>query len=188
MRTPRPRRLIGDAPSSLAAAAATVAAFCAGGRASAQDDAASAAQAAAEIAAGVSSNFACKLDVRGEPRFDGLEKMWLVPYTASGTACDAAAAELRRLAPARALVFFRRPDANQVRVLIASIRASVEPAFHCPISLRGEPLYDEGSGYWSVSYVASGPGCGDAAVELSRLGEDYQIQFQPSLQSQDLLR
>jgi hypothetical protein len=130
---------------------------------------------AAAIAASVSSNSQCAIELRGAPRFDGLENAWLVAYMAAGPSCDAAGDELRRLGKESALVFFRRPDSNQVRVLIANIRASVGPAFHCPISLRGDPHFDDGSGYWTVTFLASGPGCGD---ELSRLGADYQIQFQ----------
>jgi hypothetical protein len=143
---------------------------------------------AAEIAASVSSSGQCSIELRGAPRFDGLENAWLVSYMATGASCDAAGDELRRLGKESALVFFRRPDANQVRVLIANIRASVGPAFHCPISLRGDPLFDDGSGYWTVTFLASGPGCGDAAVELSRLGAEYQIRFQSATPPEGVLR
>ena len=144
-------------------------------------------RAAAEIAASVSSRFKCSIEVRGAPRFDGLANAWLVAYMATGESCEAAGDELRRLGKDAALLFFRRPDSNQVRVLIANIRASVVPAFHCPISLRGDPSFDDGSGYWTVTFVASGPGCGDAATELSRLGADYQIRFQSIIPRQGLL-
>jgi hypothetical protein len=129
----------------------------------------------------------CSIKTRGTPRFDGFSNTWLVAYMAHGADCDEAGDALRRLGKDRSLVFFRRPDSEQVRVLIASIRASVAPAFHCPITLQGEPRFDEGSGYWSVRFAASGPGCGDAAIELSRLGADYQIQFQSTMQHQELL-
>jgi hypothetical protein len=143
---------------------------------------------AAAIAASVSSTSQCTIELRGAPRFDGLENAWLVAYMAAGSTCDAASDELRRLGKESALIFFRRPDSNQVRVLIANIRASVGPAFHCPITLRGEPHFDDGSGYWTVMFLASGPGCGDVPAELSRLGADYQIQFQSALPPQGILR
>jgi hypothetical protein len=160
-------------------AAAFAALLCVVTRSSAQDDDIEIIKrTAAEIAASVSSSSHCSIELRGAPRFDGAANAWLVAYMATGESCDASGDELRRLGNESALIFFRRPDSNQVRVLIANIRASVVPAFHCPISLRGDPRFDDGSGYWTVTFLASGPGCGDAAVELSRLGADYQIQFQ----------
>ena len=133
---------------------------------------------AAAIAASVSSNNQCAIELRGAPRFDGLENAWLVAYMAAGGTCDAAGAELKRLGKDSALVFLRRPDSNQVRALITNIRASVQSAFHCPISLRGEPRFDDDSGYWTVMFLASGPSCGDVDAALSLLGADYQIRFQ----------
>jgi len=173
---------------TLSASAALASLLCFAARSSAQEDDAELIQrTAAEIAASVSSSGHCSIVIRGAPRFDGLENAWLVAYMAAGPSCDTAVDELRRLGKESALVFFRRPDSNQVRVLIANIRASVGPAFHCPITLRGEPHFDDGSGYWTVTFLASGPGCGDAAVELSRLGADYQIQFQSALPREGIL-
>ena len=189
MRAGRRLRFTARVGSSWRVVAVLAAMLCVVERAPAQSsEARDIERAAAEIAAAVSSSVACSIEIRGMPRFDALADGWLVAYMATGTSCDAAADELRRRGKDRALVFFRRPDAAQVRVLIANIRASVEPAFHCPISLRGDPHFDEGSGYWTVSFIASGPGCGDAAVELSRLGADYQIQFQSSMLRQELQR
>jgi hypothetical protein len=141
---------------------------------------------AAAIVASVSGP-TCSITIRGTPRFDGFTNTWLVAYMGTGAGCDDAGDALRRLGKDKSLVFFRRPDSEQVRVLIASIRASVAPAFHCPITLQGEPHFDDGTGFWSVRFVASGPGCGDAAMELSRLGADYQIQFQSTMQRQELV-
>jgi hypothetical protein len=169
-------------------APAIVLALCAVARAGVDEDAASRAQAAAEIAASVSTSVACAIEVRGTPRFDELANAWLVAYTATGSDCDAAAAQLRQRGQAGAIVFFRRPDAGQVRALIGSMRHSVEPAFGCPISVRGEPRFDEASGYWLVSYVASGAGCDDAAQELERLGAELQIRFMRTLLRVELLR
>jgi hypothetical protein len=177
---------VGRVPPAVAALASLL---CIAARSAAQDDDVGVIQrTAAEIAASVSSSSGCSIELRGAPHFDGLANAWLVAYMATGASCDAAGDELRRLGKESALVFFRRPDSNQVRVLIANIRASVVPAFHCPISLRGDPSFDDGSGYWTVTFLASGPGCGDAAVELSRLGADYQIRFQSATPPEGVLR
>jgi hypothetical protein len=146
------------------------------------------AQAAAEIAASVSASVACTIKVLGLPRFDELANAWLVAYTATGAECDAAAAQLRQRTEGRAIVFFRRPDAGQVRALIARTRHSVASAFGCPISLREEPRFDDESGYWLVTYVTSGPGCDDAAQELERLGAELQIRFMRTVPRMELLR
>jgi len=189
MRARRRFRFTARVGRILAAAAAPASLLCVAARSSAQDgDIEIIQRTAAEIAASVSSSSHCSIELRGAPRFDGLANAWLVAYMAAGATCDAAGDELRRLGKESALVFFRRPDSNQVRVLIANIRASVVPAFHCPISLRGDPSFDDGSGYWTVTFLASGPGCGDAAVELSRLGADYQIRFQSATPPEGVLR
>jgi hypothetical protein len=128
-----------------------------------------------------------------------IERSWLSPLAPAivlalcavaraGVDEDAAAVQLRQRGQARAIVFFRRPDAGQVLALIGGIRHSVEPAFGCPISLRGEPRFDEASGYWLVSHVASGAGCDDAAQELERLGAELQIRFMRTLPRVELLR
>ena len=188
MRTRHRFRFTMRVSRSLPAVAAVASLLCIIERSFAQaDDGKNIERAAAEIAASVSSTQQCTIELRGTPRFDGLENAWLVAYMAAGKSCDAAGDELRRRGKDIAVVFFRRPDSNQVRVLIASIRASVVPAFHCPISLRGDPTFDDGSGYWTVTFAASGPGCGEAAIELSRLGADYQIRFQPIIPRQGLL-
>ena len=162
----------------LSAVAALASLLCMVARSSAQeDDVALMQRTAAEIAASVSSSH-CSIELRGAPRFDGLENAWLVAYMAAGGNCDAASAELRRLGKDSALVFFRRPDSNQVRALIANIRASVQSAFHCPITLRGEPRFDDDSGYWTVMFLAPGRACGDVDAALALLGADYQIRFQ----------
>ena len=188
MRARRRFRFTARVGRILAAAAAPASLLCVAARSSAQDgDIDIIQRTAAEIAASVSSSSHCSIELRGAPRFDGLANAWLVAYMAHGAGCDDAGAELMRLGKDKSLVFFRRPDADQARALIASIRASVAWSFHCPISLRGEPRFDEKTGYWLVSFVASGPGCGDAAIELARLGADYQIQFQSSMQRQELV-
>jgi len=171
----------------LSAVAALASLLCIVGRSSAQtDDAELIQRTAAEIAASVSSS-SCSIVLRGAPRFDGLENTWLVAYMAAGGSCDAASAELRRLGKDSALVFFRRPDSNQVRALITNIRASVQSAFHCPITLRGEPRFDDDSGYWTVTFLASGPACGDVDAALGLLGADYQIRFQSATPHQGFL-
>ena len=186
MRCGRRWRCTARVGRSLPTVTALASVLCFVGGAPAQSGDAEIEGAAAAVAASVSGAM-CSIHIRGTPRFDGFTSTWLVAYMAHGAGCDDAGAELTRLGKDKSLVFFRRPDADQARALIASIRASVAWSFHCPISLRGEPRFDEETGYWLVSFVASGPGCGDAAIELARLGADYQIQFQSSMQRQELV-
>jgi hypothetical protein len=95
---------------------------------------------------------------------------------------------LRNLPEPLRLVFFRRPDADQVRAWIARVRREVGPAFGCPIAIRGEPTFDDATGYWMVTYSAAGPGCDDASEELGRRGEQMQVYFVRAPARQDLLR
>ena len=64
----------------------------------------------------------------------------------------------------------------------------MQAAYGCPISLVDEPKFDESSGTWSVDYLASGPGCDDAAEELGRRGNEQQIRFMRRAGRSDLLR
>jgi hypothetical protein len=157
--------------------------------AEAQDErAARAAADAAAIEAAVEPAFECSLAVHGQPRFDEFSATWLVAYSASGRECDAAGDALRERGEPHAIVFFRRPDAGQIRAWLADARHRVGSAFGCPIVIRGEPAYDESSGYWIVSYSATGAGCQEASEELGRLGAQMQVQFVPTLARQDLIR
>jgi hypothetical protein len=135
------------------------------------------------------ARFACRIVIHGDPRFDGFSGTWLVAYSASGAAdCDAAAAALQQEGEPRGVAFFRRPDRAQVEELISATRASVQAAYGCRISLVDEPRFDESSGTWSVDYLASGPGCDDAAEELGRRGNEQQIRFMRRAGRADLLR
>jgi hypothetical protein len=143
---------------------------------------------AAAIEAAVEPAFECILTVHGRPRFDAFSKTWLVAYSASGPECDDAGRALREHGEPLKVVFFRRPDAAQIRAWLADVRHRVGPAFGCPIVIRGEPTFDEASGFWIVSYSASGAGCQEASEELGRLGAQMQVQFVQTRSRQDLIR
>ena len=133
--------------------------------------------------------FACELSVHGEPRFDEFSSKWLVAYTASGaTDCDAAALALQQAGANLSIAFYRRPDREQVDHLLVGLRQSVRAAFGCIISIVGEPQFDETSASWSVTYLAEGAACDDAAQELGRRGAELQIYFNRRASRQDLIR
>jgi len=121
-------------------------------------------------------NHACDLAIHGDPHLEPDGK-WLVAYSASGEACDAAGDALRARGAALDIVFFRRPNQDEVVELINRIRSAVSGAFGCRISLRGDPQLDESTSWWTVSYFASGNNCGDATDELSRQGREVMIGF-----------
>lgn len=133
--------------------------------------------------------FACELSVHGEPRFDEFSGKWLVAYMASGAKdCDAAALALQQAGTNLSITFYRRPDREQVEHLVVDLRQSVRAAFGCNISIVGEPQFDETSASWSVTYLAAGAPCDDAAQELSRRGAELQINFLRRASRQDLIR
>jgi len=132
-------------------------------------------------------NRACDLAIHGDPHREP-DGRWLVAYSASGEACDAAGDALRARGAALDIVFFRRPNRDEVLALINQIRSSVGGAFGCRISIRDEPLLDESTSWWTVAFVAAGNNCGDAADELSRQGREIMIGFARVARSSDLPR
>ena len=130
---------------------------------------------------------ACDLAIHGEPQHEK-DGPWLVAYSASGEACDAAADALRKRGSALDIVFFRRPNQEEAIVLINRMRRSIAAAFGCRISIRDDLRLDDRTSWWSVSYVASGPNCGDATGELSRQGREVMISFAPVSGARELLR
>jgi hypothetical protein len=139
------------------------------------------------LAAEAQRNLACNLAIHGDPHLEPDGK-WLVAYSAAGEACDAAGDALRARGTALDIVFFRRPNQDEVVVLINRIRGSVSGAFGCRISLRDEPRLDESTSWWTVSYFASGNNCTDATDELSRQGREVMIGFSRVALSTDLPR
>jgi hypothetical protein len=119
---------------------------------------------------------ACELAIHGEPQHD-TNGTWLVAYSASGNACDAASGALRRRGAALDIVFFRRPNAAEALALANRIRTSIGSAFGCRIGLNDDLELDERTSWWSVTYVMTGPNCGDAMGELSRQGREAMISF-----------
>jgi hypothetical protein len=130
----------------------------------------------------------CEIAIHGDPRPEPSDGQWLVAYSASGEACDAAADALREQGLALGIVFFRRPNRDEAVVLINRMRRSVEGAYGCRISIRGEPALDEQSIWWQVSYIASGVNCGDAAEDLRLQGSPLMISFAPVSGRGELLR
>ena len=130
---------------------------------------------------------ACDLAIHGEPQHDS-DGRWLVAYAAAGETCDGAVNALRERGAALDIVFFRRPNADEAVELINKIRRSVGGAFGCRISIRDDLRLDERTTWWSVSYVASGANCGDAAGELNRQGREVMISFAPVSGARELLR
>jgi hypothetical protein len=139
---------------------------------------------AAALMAEVGAELECGFAVTGTPRFDEAGNVWLIGFTAAGPDCDNAAAALIARGREMGAVFFRRPDKDQLKAVLADIRRTLRRGFSCPISVRGEPAIDS-SGYWVVNFVGSGGDCTDATAELGRLGEGLQIRFVRTYTAQD---
>jgi hypothetical protein len=120
----------------------------------------------------------CDLSLHGAPQRDELTERWLIAYSGVGAACEEVSAELQREGLATSIVFFRRPNADEVKRLIGMIRASVRRGFGCLISFNGEPRFDDESSVWTVRYYASGQQCEDATDELQRQGRELRVSFQ----------
>jgi hypothetical protein len=169
-------RLLGIAGGALATGAAAV------GFAQLQDfaeplDPAAVAEHAAQVVATVEAAVECDVSVRGEPRYDEFSERWLVAYSAAGAQCGDVNQALQRDGALLELMFFRRPNADEVRALIGRMRASVERGFGCRIWLKGEPRFDEDSSFWAADYSMSGPHCTGADEELQRQGREFGIGF-----------
>lgn len=140
---------------------------------------------AAALIADVRVGFDCAIAVTGTPRFDESGNTWLIAFTAAGSGCDDAAPALIQRGREMGAMFFRRPDKEQVKTIVADIRRTLRRGFSCPISIRGEPALEESSGYWVVNFVGSGADCTDATEELGRLGKAAQIRFVRTYMPQD---
>lgn len=140
--------------------------------------AAEALERATAIAAELEQAGDCNLELHGYPQLDETTERWLIAYSGTGPGCDDAGAALQREGAELEIAFFRRPNADEVKTLIARMRSSVRKGFACLISFRGEPRFDDESNIWMVPYYTSGQQCSDAAEELERQGRELRVLFQ----------
>jgi hypothetical protein len=133
---------------------------------------------ALEIVAAVEQTGSCDITLHGAASHDEITERWLIAYSGVGPACDDSSALLQREGLSSNIAFFRRPNADEVKVLIGKIRASVRNGFDCLISFNGEPRFDDTSNLWTVRYYTSGYQCDDAAAELEHQGKELRVSFQ----------
>lgn len=132
---------------------------------------------ALQIVATVEEAGGCDISLHGAPQLDEVTGRWLVAYSGVGAACDEMGAVLQRQGIPAEIAFFRRPNGDEVKVLINRIRASVRRGFACQIVVNGEPRFDDDSALWTVRYYASGAHCADAGDVLERQGTELRIAF-----------
>lgn len=132
---------------------------------------------ALQLVATVEQGQGCDISLHGAPRLDEVTARWLVAYSGAGAGCDDAGAALQRQGIPAEITFFRRPNSDEVKVLINRIRASVRRGFACQIVVNGEPRFDEDTSLWTVRYYASGRHCADASDVLEREGTELRIAF-----------
>lgn len=132
---------------------------------------------ALQIAATVEEAGGCDISLHGAPHLDEMTGRWLVAYSGIGAACDEMGAALQRGGMPAEITFFRRPNGDEVKVLINRMRASVRKGFACLLVFNGEPRFDEDSALWIVRYYGSGEHCADASDALERQGTAFRIAF-----------
>lgn len=120
----------------------------------------------------------CDLTVHGYPQLDETTERWLIAYSGTGLGCDDAGAALQQAGADIDVTFFRRPNLDEVKALVARMRASVRKGFSCLIAFRGEPRFNDESTAWMVTYYTSGQQCDDAGEELERQGRELRVLFQ----------
>lgn len=135
-------------------------------------------QSATEIIGTLEDPAQCDLSLHGEPVLDELTDHWLIAYSGVGPACDDASARLQRVGIEANIAFYRRPNSDEVKLLIGQMRASVRRGFDCLISFRGDPQFNDESSRWSVRYYTSGYQCTEAGEELERKGRELRVSFQ----------
>jgi hypothetical protein len=136
----------------------------------------------------IAPRFDCDLAIRGTPIFQELSGTWVAFFMAEGPACDAAVEALAARAKPLHVLLARRPTLAQVDKQVRATLSSVRSSFHCLITLRGDPTFQDASGDWLVTYIASGSDCDAAAEQLAELGKELQIGFVRNVARQDLLR
>jgi hypothetical protein len=133
---------------------------------------------ALQIVAKLEETEGCDLSLHGEPRLDELTDRWLVAYSGVGAACDEMGAALQREGIPAEITFFRRPNSDEIKALIGTMRATVRRGFAaCQIVFHGEPELDDESALWAVRYYGSGKQCEDASDELERQGRAFNVAF-----------
>ena len=132
---------------------------------------------ALQLVATVEQAQGCDISLHGSPLLDEVTGRWLVAYSGIGAGCDDTGAALQREGIPADITFFRRPNSDEVKVLINRIRASVRRGFACQIVVTGEPRFDDDSAVWTVRYYASGEHCADAGDVLERQGRELRIAF-----------
>lgn len=135
----------------------------------------------------IDADFDCEISISSKPLFYRFSDQWEIAYFAEGGDCDAAYRELQRRVAPLDVVLYRRPNLEQVRALIADVFRSARSSFDCDLIVRGQPSFSEASGQWSVSYLASGRGCDDAAAFVGERGREMQIFFRRHVSRQDLI-
>jgi len=140
-------------------------------------DAADVMQGALQIVAKLEETEGCDISLHGTPRLDEATDRWLVAYSGVGAVCDDTGATLQQVGLPAEIAFFRRPNDDEVMVLIGRMRASVRRGFPCLIVLKGDPQFDEESDLWIARYHASGEQCADASEEFERQGKAFRIAF-----------
>ena len=138
-------------------------------------DVESAQQIAMRLVESASSQFDCEIALFGAPIREELVQSWHVTYSASGDGCSEAVETLQAARSEYGLNFVRRPTLGQVRGVFRTITESVGESYACQITLAGVPRADPHSGQWTISYLASGPDCAEASVELGRRGAELDI-------------
>lgn len=132
---------------------------------------------ALQIVAKVEETPGCDISLHGAPRLDEMTDHWFVAYSGAGAACDDMGAALQREGVPAEITFFRRPNGDEVRVLISGIRASVRRGFPCLVGFAGEPQFDADADLWAVRYYTSGHECDEAGRELERQGKTFGVAF-----------
>jgi hypothetical protein len=141
-----------------------------------------------DAARAIAPQFDCALSIRGAPIFQELSGTWVAFFMAEGPECDAAVQALSARAKALEVLLARRPTAEQVSQQVRATLSTVRGGFDCRIMLRGDPIFQDASGDWLVTYLGSGSDCDAVSEQLADLGKELQIIFVRNMVRQDLIR
>lgn len=123
--------------------------------------------------------FECAVELHGEPRFDELSEQWFAPYSATGGECDTLAATLGTLGAQTRVAFARRPNAEELQVIVTRIVREAETP-GCRISLTRAPRRAAGSTLYYASYRLHGNNCDWVTRRLRERGNEYRVMFLPA--------
>jgi hypothetical protein len=141
-----------------------------------------------DVVRSIAPRFDCKVSMPGMPIFQELSGTWVAFFMAEGRECEAAVEALSARAKLLEVLLARRPTLAQVGKQIRATLSSVRSGYHCQIMLRGDPTFQNASGDWLVTYMASGSDCDAPAEQLADLGEELQLLFVRNVARQDLIR